>query len=291
MGVAIGLSYLVLPLVNAFFATQLSINLLADYRLLLFIVVLVVAVAFLAGSYPGLLLAGFGPVAALKGRLSQQHVGGFNTRRTLIIAQFMISQLLIVGMLVIMDQMRYARGADLGFEKEAIVMIPMGSDSTRVKMNTLKNEIARIAGVENVSLCFAAPVSEENWGNFVKFNNEEVNFRTSIKSADEQYLSSFGLELVAGKNIFPSDTVREFLVNETFLRKLGRAVAAGSHWQNHYGQRRQHGSPHRGGNQRFSRPVVSPGDQSDTHHHLPGGLFGLRRKAQFVASQNYAGRR
>lgn len=221
MGVAIGLSYLVLPLVNAFFATQLSINLLADYRLWLFIVGLVAAVAFLAGAYPGLRLAGFGPVAALKGKLSQQHVGGFNTRRTLIVAQFMISQLLIVGMLVIMSQMRYAKGADLGFEKEAVVMIPMGSDSTRVKMNTLKNGISGIAGVENVSLCFAAPVSEDNWGNFVKFNNEEVNFRTSIKSADEQYLSTFGLELVAGKNLFPSDTVREFLVNETFLRKLG----------------------------------------------------------------------
>ncbi|GAB3269719.1 ABC transporter permease [Larkinella harenae] len=218
--VALTVSCLILPTANAFFQTRMTINPLLDGQLLLFMAALGVSITFFAGSYPGLILAGFQPVVALKGKLSQQNIGGFNTRRALIITQFAISQVLIMGMLVIMSQMRYAKQADLGFDKEAIVMIPMGSDSTGVKKNTLKNEFARLNGVESVSRCFTAPASAAEWGNSIKVDNEEVNFRTSIKSADENYLSTFGLELVAGKNLFPSDSVREFLVNETLLRKL-----------------------------------------------------------------------
>lgn len=218
MGVALGLSYLVLPVVNEFFQIQMTLRLFSDYRLLVFMGLLGILVAFLSGSYPGIILSGFQPVTALKGK--QQHVGGFNTRRALIVIQFTISQILIIGTVVIMSQMRYVRQADLGFDKEAIVMVPKGSDPTGSKTNTLKNELLRINGVEKVSLCFAAPASDQAWGNFVAFDNQEVNFQTSIKSADDQYLSTFGLELAAGKNLFPSDSVREFLVNEAFLRKL-----------------------------------------------------------------------
>ncbi|WP_080056356.1 ABC transporter permease [Spirosoma aerolatum] len=218
--VALGMAVLMLPVVNAFFHSQMTLNLFQNSRFVLFIVALGVAITFFAGSYPGLILAGFKPVVALKGKLSQQHIGGFNTRRTLIIAQFAISQVLIIGMLVIMYQMQYAKQADLGFDKAAIVMVPMGDDSTHTKMNALRNELLRIKGVEKVSVCYAAPASTSSWGNFVKVNNEETNFRTSIKSADDQYLSTFGLELAAGKNLFPADSAREFLVNEAFLRKL-----------------------------------------------------------------------
>jgi len=220
--VAALLSYLTFPYVNIFFNTEIAINLLSDWRLIAFILGLGVVVTFSAGYYPGLVLAGFQPVAALKGKLSQQNVGSFNTRRTLIVTQFAISQVLIIGMIVIMNQMRFARQSDLGFDKEAIVMIAAGIDSTGTRVNVLKNEFTRIPGVEKISLCFTAPSSEDDWGNSIKFDNssEEVNFRTSIKAADADYVSTFDLELVAGRNLLPSDTVREMLVNEAMIRKL-----------------------------------------------------------------------
>jgi predicted permease len=212
----------VLPYLNDFFKTEIQINLLTDWQLCLFVLGLALLVTFLSGSYPSLILAGFQPVIALKGKLSQQNIGGFNTRRVLIITQFAISQILIIGMMIIMNQMRYAKQSDLGFDKEAITMIPIGADSTGIVMNTLKNKFLRLAGVEKVSLCFAAPASNESWGNTIKFDNqaEEANFRTSIKSADASYLTTFSLDLVTGRNLFPSDTAREFLVNEAFVRKL-----------------------------------------------------------------------
>lgn len=235
--VAAVLAYITFPYVNNFFKTEIVINLFSDWPLTLFILTLGIVVTIFAGYYPGLVLAGFQPVTALKGKLSQQNIGGFNTRRTLIVTQFAISQVLIIGMVVIMNQIQFARQSDLGFDKEAIVMIPMGIDSTRKSVNTLKTEISKIPGVEKLSLCFTAPSSENDWGNSIKFDNnsEEVNFRTSIKSADAEYVHTFDLEFVAGRNLLPSDTVKEMLVNEAMIRKLnlkspeeaiGRIIAA-----------------------------------------------------------------
>ena len=216
------LAYLVLPAVNSFFNTQMSLNLFGDVKLILFIVGLGVVVTFFAGSYPGLVLARFQPIIALKGKLSQSSIGGFNTRRMLIVVQFAISQMLIIGMVVIVSQMQYTRQADLGFNKDAILIVPLGIDTTGVKMKTLKSQIEDVAGVEKATLCFSAPSSQQAWNTGIRFDNqlEDVSFQTSIKAADADYVPTFGLQMVAGRNVFPADSVREFLVNEAFTRKL-----------------------------------------------------------------------
>jgi len=220
---AVGLSYLALPYVNEWFKTEMAIQFLSGSLLVIFIPLLALLVIFLAGSYPGLILSGFRPVSALKGKLSQQHIGGFNTRRTLIVTQFTISMILVIGMMVIFRQMQYAKTSDLGFNKDAVVMIPMGFDSASNAQKTLRNELAAIPGVQAVSQCYAAPSSDEAWNTSIRFDTrtEEELFRSSIKAADDQYVKTFDLQLVAGRNIFPSDTVREFLINEALIRKLG----------------------------------------------------------------------
>ena len=215
-------AYLLVPLVNSFYQTQIPVNLWLDKNVLLFGFGLTVIITLLAGFYPALILTGFKPVMALKGKITQQQLGGFNTRRSLIITQFAISQVLIIGMIVVMQQMRFARQADLGFQKESIVMVYLGGDSLN-QQKTLKTELMRLPGVETISMCYAAPASYSNWGNSIRFENdaEEVNFRTNMKLADADYLETFDLELIAGRNIFPSDTVREMVVNEALLQKLG----------------------------------------------------------------------
>lgn len=217
---AIVLSWLLLPYVNDLFKSQMAINLLSDWQLSLFIPLLALVVTFFAGSYPGLILSGFQPVQALKSKLSQRNIGGFNTRRALIVTQFAISQVLIIGMIVIASQMQYAKQSDLGFNKDAVVMIPIASSKQDPK--TVKTQLQQIAGVENVSLCYSAPSSSNNWNTSPKYDNrlEEEAFRISIKAGDEAFVKTFGLKIVAGRNLFPSDTVKEFLVNETLAKKL-----------------------------------------------------------------------
>lgn len=220
--VAIVLAFIALPYVNTWFNSQISINVIGDWQLMLFIVSLIVVVTLFSGSYPGLILAGFQPVLALKGKLSQQNIGGFNTRRTLIITQFAISQVLIIGMVIIANQMKYAQQSDLGFQKDAIVMVPIASASNLSTQKTLQNQFAAINGVEKVSIFNRPPASSAGWSTSIRFDNraEDEVFRVNIKSADDQYVPTFGLELVAGRNVFPADSMRECLVNETFIRKL-----------------------------------------------------------------------
>ncbi|WP_339880656.1 ABC transporter permease [uncultured Algoriphagus sp.] len=220
--IALVAGILLVPYVNDFLNTQIPVNFLSDGTLLLFIIGLDVLITLLAGCYPALILTGFKPVAALKGKLSLQQFGGFNTRRSLIVVQFAISQVLIIGVIVIMNQMRYANQAELGFDKESIVMVKLGNDSLNT-MNTLKNEFLRLPGIEKVSLCYQAPASDNSWNNSIRFGNdsEEVSFRTNMKLADADYISTFDLEMLAGRNLTPSDTVREMVVNEAMLQSLG----------------------------------------------------------------------
>jgi putative ABC transport system permease protein len=218
---ACGLSVLILPYLNELCNSQMKLGLLSDGQLLAFILLLVLVVVVFSGFYPGLILARFQPALALKGKLTQRHVGGFPLRRALIVTQFAISQILIIGMIVIASQMRYSTQSDMGFNKEAVVMIPVAPESTPTTMNSLKSRFSGIAGVENVSLCFAAPASENSWQTHLRFDTrtEDEVFSVSCRAADEQYISLFGLELIAGRNLFPSDSVREFIVNEAFARK------------------------------------------------------------------------
>ena len=216
---ALVLSYILLPFVNQLFNSQITINLLSDKTLLLFIPFLALIVTIFAGFYPGLILSGFKPIQALKSKIMQKNPGGINTRRSLIITQFAISQILIIGTILIALQMKYAKQSDMGFNKDAVVMIPIPSPE---KAKNVKNELKRIAGVENVSLCYTSPSSRIYWQTTPRYDNrsEEEVFRISMRPADDDYLKTFGLELVAGRNLSPSDTTKEFLVNEMFIRKL-----------------------------------------------------------------------
>ncbi|MEX1240508.1 MAG: ABC transporter permease [Cyclobacteriaceae bacterium] len=219
---AFAFAQLALPYVNQLLDIQLRINIFQDVYLLTFLPILLLVVILLSGSYPGLILAGFQPVLALKGKLTQKHVGGFSLRRGLVVTQFAISQLLIIGTLVIANQMRYSRQADMGFTKDAIVMFPV-PEREKSTISTLNSEIARTAGVEKVTFCSDAPASS-GWASVtVRFDSriEVEDFDITVKAGNDQFVSTFDLQVIAGRNVQPSDTVREFLINETAVKMFG----------------------------------------------------------------------
>ncbi|MEM6631585.1 MAG: ABC transporter permease [Bacteroidota bacterium] len=222
LALAYGAAQLALPAVNQLLNIQLQINIFQDIYLLFFLPILLLTVVLLSGSYPGLIMAGFQPVMALKGRLSQKHAGGFSLRRGLVVAQFVISQLLIIGTLVIANQMRYSRQTDMGFTKDAIVMLPI-PEKEKSTISAFNSELSRIAGVEKIAFCSRAPASR-GWASVtVRFGSrtEDENFDITVKAGDDQYVPTFDLQLIAGRNLHPSDTVREFLLNETAVKKFG----------------------------------------------------------------------
>lgn len=237
---ALAFSYAMLPQLNSLLNTNIAFTLFTDTRLLIFLVALIVVVTGLSGFYPGIVLSGFKPVWALKGKLSGNSTGSFNIRRALIITQFSISQILLLGMIVMYFQMRYFSKTDMGFDIDAIIMVPVGSNDEKLK--TVKSQLLNVPGIENVSLCFGAPASDNQWTTSLKFDDraEGETFSISHKGVDEDYVSTFSLEILAGRNLLPSDTVREFLVNENLLSKLnltspeeaiGRNITVNGSWK------------------------------------------------------------
>jgi putative ABC transport system permease protein len=214
--------YIALPYLNQLFSSNVMLHPFGDPAALIFLVVLLVTVTFLSGAYPGLVLSRFKPVAALKSRLSQKQVGGFNLRRILVITQFAISQTLIIATVVIASQLHFALNADLGFDRNAIVMLQLPQHNDPVKLNTMRTSLEHIAGVRAVSFCYNAPAADATSTGYFHFDNrkDEEHFEVNKKQADDRYLSTFGLKLAAGRNFFPADTGREFVVNETMVKRL-----------------------------------------------------------------------
>ncbi|GAB4043687.1 ABC transporter permease [Spirosoma jeollabukense] len=224
--IALGLAYLVLPVVNQWFDIELALNLMTDTYLLAFLPGLLLIVIFCSGAYPGLILTRFQPVLALKGKLSQQSVGGFSLRKGLVVAQFAITQLLIIGTLIITSQLRYSQQADLGFRKEAMVILPI-PDNKNAKITTLGAQFSEQSGVEKVTFFDTPPASDFLGRTNIRFDSrpKPENFSISIKAADHQYIPTFHIPILAGRNVYPSDTIREYLLNETAVKALGVASA------------------------------------------------------------------
>jgi putative ABC transport system permease protein len=219
---AYGLATLALPVLNTWFKEEMTLTLWRNWQLPVFLALIVTSVVFLSGSYPALVLARFRPVLALKGKLSQKHIGGFSLRRVLVVSQFAISQMLIIGMIVIAGQMHYSKTSDLGFNKDAVLILPVPLND-KVKMNTLRTRLLNVTGTEKVSLFFEPPASQA--AHFVDFRydnrGKDEPWDINLKPADDQYVPAFGLKLAAGRNLFPSDSISACLVNETFVHKLG----------------------------------------------------------------------
>jgi ABC-type antimicrobial peptide transport system permease subunit len=225
---SVTISYLLaiplLSFINTLLDVRLSPSLLWQPVMFLFILVVTLLVTLLAGFYPSLVMAAYNPVTALKTTLTTVSGKNINLRRTLVVVQFVIAQALIIGTLLMMKQMRFFNQSPMGFNKEALVNIPFPNDSAgRSKIDYVRNRLLNSSGIGVVSFNSQSPSDNDNWWTGFKFNHneKEVDFAAISKFADASYLPAYQLPLVAGRNITRTDSIREFLVNESLVKKLG----------------------------------------------------------------------
>ena len=219
---AIGMAILCLPYLKHIASIQERLSIF-NWPALGFIILVAILVTFGAGFYPSLVLSGFNPALALKNKITSASMGGISLRRGLVVLQFAISQVLIIGTIIAVSQMKFVQQADLGFNKEALMIISSNSDSIiTAHQPAFKEKLLQIPGIQSVSFSSDVPSSDNNWAtNFAYDHKDDETFSLYLKFGDEDYVKTYGLQLLAGRNISKSDTTKEILVNETLMKKLG----------------------------------------------------------------------
>jgi putative ABC transport system permease protein len=193
-----------------------------NWQTILFLIALSLGIIILAGTYPAFILSGFKPVQALKNKITSASIGGISIRRTLVVLQFAISQILIIGTIVAISQMSFVKNADLGFNRDAVLLFDANTDSAfNSREAAFKQNILGIAGVQSASFSSDVPSSENSWNsNFAYDHKADENFNISMKFADEDFFKTFGIEFIAGHGYGKSDTVKDLVINETLLKEL-----------------------------------------------------------------------
>lgn len=218
---------LCLPTLSNLMDIHLSAATLYSAKLIVFMLGTLITVSFISGLYPALVLSGFNPVTVLKGgSMGADQKTGVFFRRGLVVFQFVIAQALIIGTLVVTSQMDYFRNADMGFRKSAIIYANFPSDSVaHTKIDYLRNELSKIPGVEKVGMSMYPMVDDGGgWATDLRTpdnHTSDANMIVNMKITDPGFFAVYNIPLVAGRIYAQSDTLREFVVNETLVRNLG----------------------------------------------------------------------
>jgi len=221
---AVGLAEFSLPFVNKLLGIDLSTAFLSEATVILFLASVILGVTLMSGIYPAIVLSGFNPITALRNKTRRNHSTGISVRRGLVVLQFSIAHVLVIGTLVIINQMNFFENYSLGFDKDAIVNVPLPNDSVSLsKIDELHNQLTQQPGIKNVSYSFASPSDNYNMDNYFKFNNssQKTDFLTQFKWADAEYFKLYSMKFVAGGPYENGDSVHGYVVNEVLLSKLG----------------------------------------------------------------------
>jgi putative ABC transport system permease protein len=223
---AIGMVVLLLPLFERMTGVMLPMRISQVLKFLAIFGAIALLTGLVAGSYPAFYLSSFNPVAVLKGRWNNSF-GALSLRKGLVVFQFIISVSLIMITLVINGQLRFLQTADLGFEKDRQIVIPLQTATTRDLYRALKTDWSTDGRV----LCVGA-------GSYYPgiVNASSDNFHRqgqpvgagqllNINHVDEDFLKTLGMRMVAGRMFdfdhIATDTLRHVIINEEAVKKIG----------------------------------------------------------------------
>lgn len=220
--ISLGLVQAALPALVPLLGYRVNFQPFTDPATMLFVFLLPILVAFLAGLYPALRLSSFQPVQALKNRMAAQAGSGVALRRSLIVFQLIVSQGLIVATLIMVYQLKYFADMPLGLSTSAVLEFEVPENKPD-QIHQLQERLKSIAAVENFTLSNSGSISGGQWSSDfeITLKNEVVKDNAQIKFADDQFLKTYKIELVVGENLLPSDTATRFVVNEEFVKNLG----------------------------------------------------------------------
>ena len=220
--VAVIIVSLLLPPFNDFVNKQFSLFTAASLRFWGIAIALIVAIGILSGGYAALLLSRFNPVALLKG-LKIGSTSDFSVRKVLVVFQFTVSTVMIIGTIVLLMQVKFLNNTNLGFDKNLMLVIDVNVGKARSNFEWVKAEMAKVPAVEQVSVTSRVP---GEWKTFhrVKAKQEGSAGEHQVAyaiAADKDFLSTYDISMLDGRNFQSENDSSAILVNETAAKMLG----------------------------------------------------------------------
>lgn len=223
---ALIMSFFILPYLNQLTGKNIQIDLLSAHWLFpgLFITAIIVGIA--AGSYPAFLLSAFAPIKVLKGNWSVSFkISWF--RNILVVFQFVIAMVLLVGTFVIFKQLSYIKNKNVGFDHNRIIILK-NFGFLGIESQTFKSQLLKIPGVEGISNCSSLPTTDlYSWWSDRFFKDVSRTIDRSITAGDweidEDYITTLGMAIVKGRNFLQNRKTDStaVLINETAAKQLG----------------------------------------------------------------------
>ncbi|MCB0667440.1 MAG: ABC transporter permease [Saprospiraceae bacterium] len=211
----------------SFFNTLAGKSLALPYTSTNFILIFLgsaLVIGFIAGIYPSFYLSAFNPIKVLKGKLRLGSKSG-GLRSSLVVFQFTISATLIIGTLIINNQLNFILNKEVGFEKDQVLQI-YGTNLMGQQVETFKNEIKSISAVADASISDYLPIegTKRNGNSFWNEGKAQVDERVAGQAwvIDEDYLNTLGMELIEGRN-FMKDRASDgqsVIINQTMAQQL-----------------------------------------------------------------------
>jgi ABC-type antimicrobial peptide transport system permease subunit len=220
------LAPVILKLFADFIPAGIKFRLLFQPVVILFLVVLTIAVSVLSGFYPAILLSRYKPVLVLKNQAQSGSSKSRNAwlRKSLTVSQFVIAQFFIMATLMVSKQVYYALHKNLGFKKDAIVVI----NTPYKKMSPAKNLVflSKLNALPQIAMAGIGSDAPASGGTssteavFAK-NNNEIKTGIELKYGDTNYIKIYQIKLLAGRNIMPTDTSKALLINNAYAKVIG----------------------------------------------------------------------
>lgn len=223
--IAFAIVYITLPTFNHISDKEISSLELLNPAILLVMVLVAVSTGFVAGIYPSYYISSTNPATVLKTASASLSGGNTLIRRVLIVVQFSISVFLIIGTLIVYQQMRYTRDMEMGIQTDQVLVVQLTDPTPMNLYRSYKTSILTNPDVVSVTASFSAPASlvQQAQVRPVNTGSDEL-WQVHLYIADFDFLETMGIELLAGRDIredAPADTVNGVLLNETAIRSFG----------------------------------------------------------------------
>jgi len=224
LALAIVLLYGLIPLFNAATGSSLVSKTFLDPAAIGLALLVTALTGFLAGAYPALVLSSFKPVKVLRGPWSRGARGSF-FRKSLVFVQFIVTIVLVTGTFVISRQLRYLRNHNPGFDKDQVVCLEVVR-GVHSRLETMRREFLRNAGVLKVSAASSVPMSERQMSATIHIKGRpqgDMEMFTYLLFTDTGYADLLGLQMAAGRYFsrdFPSELDEGLVINEAAARAL-----------------------------------------------------------------------